>query len=65
MSELSFDVDLSERNQQSAYGLVKKLLKIGQKIQVLCIGVDVAQGSIKLSQKRLDMMNMKKMKLQS
>jgi len=65
VSELSFDVDLSERNQQSAYGLVKKLLKIGQKIQVLCIGVDVAQGSIKLSQKRLDMMNMKKMKLQS
>jgi ribosomal protein S1 len=65
VSELSFDVDLSERNQQSAYGLVKKLLKIGQKIQVLCIGVDVAQGSIKLSQKRLDIMNMKKMKLQS
>jgi len=42
---------------------VKKLLKVGQKIQVLCIGVDVAQGSIKLSQRGLEKMKAKKIKL--
>ena len=34
-------------------GIVRKELEIGQKIRVLCIGVDPVQGDIKVSRKRL------------
>jgi len=34
-------------------GFVNQQLRVGQKIDVLCIGVDPIQGSVKLSQKAL------------
>jgi len=42
------------KHPDGTYGLVHQYLKVGQKIQVLCIGVDPVQGSIKLSYKKLN-----------
>lgn len=50
VSELSYD---SDSRPKGNLGVVGKLLRVGQKIEVLCIGVDPVQGSIRLSQKRL------------
>eukprot|EP00978_Attheya_sp_CCMP212_P016364 scaffold42800_cov52-Attheya_sp.AAC.5 len=52
VSELSDDISNSLRVDDS-YGVAKEHLTVGQKIDVLCIGVDTVQGSIKLSRKRL------------
>ena len=41
-------------NPEGAGGFVRQQLQLGQKIDVLCIGVDPLQGSVKLSQKALE-----------
>lgn len=53
ISELSTDDDEARRHPGGNAGFVTHHLKIGQKIEVLCIGVDPVQGSVKLSRKAL------------
>lgn len=52
VSELTHDIDISNHSE-GCFGVVKDFLKVGQKINVLCTGVDPIQGSIKLSIKKL------------
>lgn len=49
VSELTDDLSHPEGN----YGVVHSRLRVGQKIEVLCTGVDPVQGSIRLSRKAL------------
>jgi polyribonucleotide nucleotidyltransferase len=53
VSELSADDDEARRHPEGNAGFVRSHLSIGQKIEVLCIGVDPIQGSVKLSRKAL------------
>jgi polyribonucleotide nucleotidyltransferase len=53
ISELSTDNDEVRRHPQGNAGFVADHLKVGQKIEVLCIGVDPIQGSVKLSRRAL------------
>jgi polyribonucleotide nucleotidyltransferase len=53
VSELSTDDDEARRHPEGNAGFVSHHLKVGQKIEVLCIGVDPIQGSVKLSRKAL------------
>lgn len=48
VSELTND---SESHPKGNLGKVSQHLRVGQQIQVLCIGVDPVQGSIRLSRK--------------
>jgi polyribonucleotide nucleotidyltransferase len=50
VSELSDEI---ESHPKGNLGIVGKYLKVGQKIEVLCTGVDPVQGSIRLSRKEL------------
>jgi len=50
VSEISED---SDSHPKGNLGIVSNHLRIGQQIEVLCIGVDPVQGSIKLSRKEL------------
>ena len=52
VSELASVVD-ARGQPEGNHGLVKTQVQLGQKIKVVCIGVDPVQGHIKLSQKRL------------
>jgi polyribonucleotide nucleotidyltransferase len=52
ISELTDD-DEARRHPEGNFGVVKGLLRVGQKIEVLCTAVDVVQGSIKLSRRKL------------
>ena len=53
VSELSTDDDEARRHVGGNAGFVNHHLRVGQKIEVLCIGVDPIQGSVKLSRKAL------------
>lgn len=53
VSEISTDDDEARRHPEGNVGFVSKYLKVGQQIEVLCIGVDPIQGSVKLSRKAL------------
>ena len=44
---------MAKKHPDGNLGLVKKEIEIGQKLNVLCIGVDPVQGDIKVSRKRL------------
>ena len=50
VSELSDEI---ESHPKGNLGIVGKHLQVGQKIEVLCTGVDPVQGSIRLSRKGL------------
>jgi polyribonucleotide nucleotidyltransferase len=50
VSELSNEI---ESHPKGNLGIVGEHLKVGQKIEVLCTGVDPVQGSIRLSRKGL------------
>jgi len=50
VSEIS---DETQENPDGNYGLVHDYLKVGQKIEVLCTGVDPVQNSIRFSRKKL------------
>jgi polyribonucleotide nucleotidyltransferase len=50
VSELGND---SDSHPKGNLGIVGKHLRVGQTIEVLCIGVDPVQGSIRLSRKEL------------
>jgi polyribonucleotide nucleotidyltransferase len=52
VSEISDDMSHPEGN----YGVVHQNIQIGQKIEVLCTGIDPVQGSIRLSRKALQQM---------
>jgi polyribonucleotide nucleotidyltransferase len=43
----------SRNHPEGIAGFVRQHLRVGQKVEVLCIGVDPVQGSIKLSRKAL------------
>jgi polyribonucleotide nucleotidyltransferase len=58
VSELLDDLSHPEGN----YGLVHQHLRVGQKIQVLCTGVDPVQGTIRLSYKALKQRHVEEMK---
>jgi polyribonucleotide nucleotidyltransferase len=53
VSEISTDPDEARRNPEGLTGFVRQQLKLGQKIELLCIGVDPVQGTVKLSRKAL------------
>jgi polyribonucleotide nucleotidyltransferase len=53
VSELSSEDDEPRKHPEGNAGFVNHHLRIGQKIEVLCIGVDPIQGSVKLSRKAL------------
>lgn len=52
VSELTDDKNILN-NPEGNLGVVKEMVKVGDKIRVLCIGVDPVEGSIRLSRKRL------------
>ena len=52
VSELTDESEVKEHPEGIA-GFVREFLKVGQTLEVLCIGVDPIQGSIKLSRKAL------------
>jgi len=52
VSELTDDEGILN-NPEGNLGVVKEMVKVGDKIRVLCIGVDPVEGSIRLSRKRL------------
>ena len=52
VSEL-VDADEAKRHPEGNLGVVNDLLRVGQRIEVLCTEVDAVQGSIKLSRKQL------------
>jgi len=45
--------EMSKRQDPGGLEITKRQLEIGQKIKVLCIGVDPVQGDIKVSRKKL------------
>lgn len=45
--------DISEHHPEGNIGVVRKHLKVGDKIEVLCTDLDPVQGTIKLSRKKL------------
>ena len=53
VSEISTDPDEARLHPEGNMGFVRQELKLGQKIELLCIGVDPVQGSVKLSRKAL------------
>jgi polyribonucleotide nucleotidyltransferase len=53
VSEISTDPDEARRHPEGLTGYVRQQLKLGQKIELLCIGVDPIQGTVKLSRKAL------------
>jgi polyribonucleotide nucleotidyltransferase len=53
VSEISDDDDDGGKNPDGNYGFVRDHLKVGQKIEVLCTGVDPVQNSIRFSRKKL------------
>lgn len=55
VSELGDEADSQPRGNhpRGNFGVVSSHLRVGQQIEVLCIGVDPVQGSIRLSQKEL------------
>ena len=53
VSEISTDPDAARLHPEGNMGFVRQQLKLGQKIELLCIGVDPVQGSVKLSRKAL------------
>lgn len=52
VSEISAEDDIGSHSD-GAGGYVRAKLKLGQKLDLLCIGVDPVQGSVKLSRKAL------------
>lgn len=53
VSEMSTDPDEARRHSEGNLGFVRQQLQVGQQIEVLCIGVDPVQGTVKLSRKAL------------
>jgi polyribonucleotide nucleotidyltransferase len=53
VSEMSIDPDEARQHPEGNMGFVRSNLKLGQTIELLCIGVDPIQGSVKLSRKAL------------
>jgi polyribonucleotide nucleotidyltransferase len=53
VSEMASDDDESRNHPEGTLGFVKHHLSVGDKVEVLCIGVDPVQGSVKLSRKAL------------
>lgn len=53
VSEISPDPDAARLHPEGNMGFVRQQLKLGQKLELLCIGVDPVQGSVKLSRKAL------------
>ena len=53
VSELSTDDREARQHPDGNVGFVRQHLQIGQTIEVLCIGVDPVQGTVKLSRKAL------------
>jgi polyribonucleotide nucleotidyltransferase len=53
VSEISSDPDEARRHSEGNLGFVRQQLRVGQEIEVLCIGVDPVQGTVKLSRKAL------------
>jgi polyribonucleotide nucleotidyltransferase len=53
VSEISLDPDEARRHPEGNMGFVRQQLQVGQQVEVLCIGVDPVQGTVKLSRKAL------------
>ena len=53
VSEMGSEDDNPRTHPEGTTGFVRQHVRVGQKIDVLCIGVDPVQGSVKLSQKAL------------
>jgi polyribonucleotide nucleotidyltransferase len=53
ISELSLDEKGLASHPEGSYGFISRELRVGQTIDVLCIGVDPLQGTAKLSRKAL------------
>lgn len=52
VSEISEEFDAT-KNSEGNFGFVHEYLKVGQKIEVICTGVDPVQNSIRFSRKKL------------
>ena len=52
VSEISEEFDAT-KNAEGNFGFVHEYLKVGQKIEVICTGVDPVQNSIRFSRKKL------------
>jgi polyribonucleotide nucleotidyltransferase len=53
VSEISEDPDEARRHREGNLGFVRQQFRVGEQIEVLCIGVDPVQGTVKLSRKAL------------
>jgi polyribonucleotide nucleotidyltransferase len=53
VSEMSTDAEEAGRHPEGNMGFVRHHLQVGKKIELLCIGVDRVQGTVKLSLKAL------------
>lgn len=53
VSELTLDQEEMKTHPEGIAGFVRKELRIGDKIELLCIGVDVVKGTVRLSRKAL------------
>ena len=53
VSEISADPNEARQHREGNLGFVREKFKVGQQVEVLCIGVDPVQGTVKLSVKAL------------